>query len=94
MSEQLYTAEEMERYAQELVADARRGMYTAEQVAQLQVSEAVLILKGVLRNLKEVRAQRAADRISLPEGRDRQLKRMGEIWGLDTAIAAIERRIR
>ncbi len=52
------------------------------------------VLKGLLRNLTEVRGQRGAERISLPEGRDRQLKRMGEIDGLNIAIAAVKRRMR
>ena len=69
-------------------------LYTAEQVAHLQQSEVQLILKGLLRNLTEVRAQRGAERISLPEGRGQQLKRMGEIDGLNIAIAAVRRRIR
>ena len=72
----------------------QEGLYTEEEVVQLLQSEAQLILKGLLRNLTEVRAQRGAERISLPEGRDQQLKRMGEIDGLNIAIAAVRRRIR
>lgn len=54
--------------------------------------EARATLKGVLRNLLEVRAQRAVmpDR----ESALARARRQGEIWGLDAAIAAVERRIR
>ena len=71
-----------------------RGLYTEEEVARLQDSEVRLILKGLLRNLTDVRTQRGATPIKLPEGRDQQLKRMGEIEGLNIAIAAVRRRIR
>jgi len=62
----------------------------AERHAEREVKAA---LKGLMRNLQEVRAQRGGERIQLPGGRDAQMKRMGEIWALDLAIAAIKRRI-
>ena len=64
------------------------------EVAQAQDSEVNIILKGLLRNLTEVRKQRGATPVNLPEGRAQQLRRMGEIEGLNIAIAAITRRIR
>lgn len=69
-----------------------RGLYTEQEVAEYQVSEAKLVLKGVLRNLQEVRAQRAV----MPDWESAlaRARRQGEIWGLDAAIAAVERRIR
>jgi hypothetical protein len=61
-------------------------LYTEEEVARLQESEVKIVLEGLLRNLQDVRAQRAAG--SLPG------VRQGEIWGLDTAIKAVRRRLR
>lgn len=66
--------------------------YNSDSEASQNVTNDVL--RGLLRNLTEVRNQRGAERISLPEGRDQQLKRMGEIDGLNIAIAAVKRRIR
>lgn len=69
-------------------------MYTHHEVVQIAQAEVQIALKGLLRNLTEVRNQRGAERISLPEGRAQQLKRMGEIDGLNIAIAAVKRRIK
>jgi len=76
--------------------EAREGLQAQNQVhtSGEAVGYANQVLKGLLRNLTEVRAQRGAERISLPEGRDQQLKRMGEVEGLSIAIAAVKRRIR
>jgi len=67
-------------------------LYTAAEVGELQAKEATLILKGVLRNLQEVRAQRVA---SADKGcKADRVWNQGQIYGLDVAIAAIRRRIR
>lgn len=68
-------------------------LYTKEELDRHAEVRVRMALKGILRNLAEVRAQRGAERIQLPGGRDAHLKRMGEIWGLDVAIAALKRRI-
>lgn len=62
-------------------------LYTEKEVAELQASEAKVVLEGLLRNLADVRIQR----IRSTSGDARQ---QGEIWGLDVAIKAIRRRIR
>lgn len=61
----------------------------AERHAESEVNET---LKSLLRNLKEVRAQRSVpQRPGTPE---KYLERQkGEVWGLDTAIKAVERRL-
>ena len=59
----------------------------AERHAEREVKAA---LKGLMRNLQEVRAQRNLGAIA--DVRDRA-RNQGEIWGLDLAIAAIKRRI-
>lgn len=53
--------------------------------------EVGVTLKGLLRNLQQVRAQRE----KAPSGQTATAaaQRAGEIWGLDTAIAAIKRRM-
>lgn len=69
-------------------------LYTAEEVARLQESEVRNVLKGLLRNLTDVRNQRGAAPLELPRDRSVQLQRMAEIEGLNIAIAAVRRRIR
>jgi len=69
-------------------------LYTREDLDRHARQEVRVALKGILRNLAEVREQRGGERIQLPGGRDAQLKRMGEIWGLDVAIKAVERRLK
>lgn len=68
-------------------------LYTEEEVAALQQAEVQLILKGLLRNLERVREQRA---LPLEPGANPKYKAhvRGELWGLDTAIRAVRRRIR
>lgn len=68
--------------------------FTSEDMERYAADAVRDVLKGLLRNLTEVRNQRGVERVSLPEGRDQQLKRMGEIEGLNIAIAAVRRRIR
>ena len=68
--------------------------FTSEDMERYAADAVRDVLKGFLRNLTEVRNQRGVERVSLPEGRDQQLKRMGEIEGLNIAIAAVRRRIR
>jgi hypothetical protein len=64
---------------------------SAERHAEKEVRDA---LKGLLRNLKDVKEQRmAAGRGILPSASHRA-RIEGELWGLDTAIKAIERRLR
>lgn len=63
-------------------------LYTAEEVGQLQASEAQIILKGLLRNLTEVRKQQAQGTGQGPGHRN------GVVDGLNIAIAAVRRRIR
>lgn len=58
-------------------------------VARLQDSEVQLILKGLLRNLTEVRQQQLAEPEHL-----RTMRKQGTIEGLNIAIAAVRRRIR
>lgn len=69
-----------------------RGLYTEQEVAEHQDGEVRLVMKGLLRNLQQVRAQRAI----LPdfESSLARARREGEIWGLDAAISAVQRRIR
>lgn len=55
--------------------------------------EVRVILNGLLQSLTEVRNQRSATPLRLPEDRAKQLKRQGEIDGLNIAIAAIRRRM-
>lgn len=68
-------------------------LYTEEEVGALQASEARLVMKGLLRNLEDVLAQRTA-------GHHRRVtpvayaRREGEIWGLKLAIQAVKRRLR
>lgn len=68
-------------------------LFTSEEVAVLQDSEVRLVMKGLLRNLEDVLAQRTA-------GHHRKVtpvawaRREGEIWGLKLAIQAVKRRIR
>lgn len=61
-------------------------LYTAREVGEAQYSEATFILKGLLRNLTEVREQQSKGPAS--QHRD------GVIDGLNIAIAAVRRRIR
>lgn len=49
-------------------------------------------LKGLLRNLEDVKAQRRAS--GADEDRVGQARALGEIWGLEVAIQAIRRRLR
>lgn len=65
-------------------------LHTDREAGDLQASEAKLVLEDLLRNLTAVRAQRAAH---LPGRHAERLGRQGEIWGLDTAIKAIKRRL-
>lgn len=55
------------------------------EVARLQDSEVQLILKGLLRNLTQVRDQQAAGRTQ---------RQKGVVEGLNIAIAAVRRRVR
>ncbi len=55
--------------------------------------EVRVILNGLLQSLTEVRNQRSVTPLRLPEDRAKQLKRQGEIDGLNIAIAAIRRRM-
>lgn len=70
----------------------RENLYTEAEVAGLQESEAKLVLKGLLRNLEDVRRQRGAVEEGAPLARKLQVR--GEIEGLNIAIYAIKRRIR
>lgn len=63
-----------------------------EEVARLQDSEVRIALKGLLRNLLEVRGQRQAS-LKLGMTPVRHARRVGEIWGLDIAINAVKRRL-
>lgn len=63
-----------------------RGLYTEEEVARLQASEAKVVLKGLLRNLEDVHAQRLKSEPSERRG--------GELWGLGVAISAVKRRLK
>lgn len=67
--------------------------YTEEEVARLQAAEAKLVLKGLQAVLEEIKRQRSAPlRAGVhPRYRERQL---GELNGLNIAIAAIHRRLR
>ena len=60
-----------------------------ERHAKAEVKAA---LKGLLRNLEDVRRQRGAVDEGAPLAR--KLQRRGEIEGLNIAISAIKRRIR
>lgn len=72
---------------------AEERMYTAEEVAALQVSEVNLILKGLARTLEQVKAQRSMPH--QPGTHERYLERQrGELNGLDIAIRAVKRRMR
>lgn len=62
-------------------------MYTAEEVEKMIATEVKLTLKGILRNLEDVHAQRLASTSS-------DARQRGELWGLGVAISAIKRRIR
>lgn len=94
MSERTYTAEEMEHYAQELVRDARRGMYTSEQVTRIVLESQAIVLKTLLRSLEGHQRQRRAsvgkpgDRMTVP-----RVRAQGEVIGLQVAIDAVKRRI-
>jgi hypothetical protein len=68
-------------------------LYTAEEVARLQDTEVKLVLKGLLRNLEDVRTQRGVSQGGKQNHILRERMR-GEIEGLNIAIAAIKRRIR
>lgn len=61
-------------------------LYTDREVAQLQDSEVQVILKGLLRNLTQVREQQSKG----PAGQHRD----GVIDGLNIAISAVRRRVR
>jgi len=74
--------------------EAREGLYTKGEVARLQEAEVRTVMKGLLRNLTDVRNQRGAAKLSLPSERTVQIRRMGEIEGLNIAITAVRRRIR
>lgn len=63
-----------------------------QEIGDLQVSEARLILMGILRNLENVKAQRRAS--GADDDRLGQARALGEIWGLEVAIQAIRRRLR
>lgn len=67
-------------------------LFTAEEVARLQESEVRVVLKGLLRNLTEVRKQRGMIEDGAPLARRMQIR--GEIEGLNIAISAVRRRIR
>ncbi len=67
-------------------------LYTEKEVARLQAQEAKLVLKGLLRNLEDVRRQRGTVEDGAPLARKLQVR--GEIEGLNIAIAAVKRRIR
>lgn len=68
-------------------------LFTTEEVARLQDSEVRLVLKGLLRLLNDIRAQRVAG--DCPQmSRSIRDRRRGEIWGLEVAIAAVRRRLR
>lgn len=60
-------------------------LYTEAEVAHLQQSEVQIILKGLLRNLTEVRNQQAQGTAA---------DRNGVVDGLNIAISAVRRRIR
>lgn len=64
-------------------------MYTAEEVEKMIAAEVKLTLKGILRNLEDVHAQRVGTQPHL-----RTMRQVGELWGLGVAISAIKRRIR
>ena len=66
--------------------------YTDEEVARLQDSEVRLVLKGLLNGLTQAREQREV----LPAAQTavQAAQRQGEVYGLNIAISAIQRRIR
>jgi hypothetical protein len=69
----------------------RDEVVAAQEVAaaQAQDAEVRIALQGLLRNLRDVRAQRAVSAsVTTRPGRA-----AGELWGLDTAIKAVERRL-
>jgi hypothetical protein len=68
-------------------------LYTEEEVGQLQFAEAQTILKNLLRNLENVKVQRAASEKGTPNVRGRAFIR-GQVDGLDVAIRAVKRRLR
>lgn len=68
-------------------------LYTAEEVAAEYVLGLDVVLKALLRDLTEVRNRCGATPLNLPEDRLKQIKRQGEIEGLNIAIAAIKRRV-
>lgn len=63
-------------------------LYTEAEVAHLQQSEAQIILKGLLRNLTEVRNQQSQ---GTGQG---AAHRNGVVDGLNIAISAVRRRVR
>lgn len=67
--------------------------YTEEEVARLQESEVQIVLKGLVRTLEALLAQREQGRYSSMNPRV-LARRQGEIWGLKVALAAVKRRIR
>lgn len=71
---------------------AETRVYSAEEVAELQVSEVRLVLRGLLAGFTQARDQRAA----LPPSADpvRAAERRGELHALNIAIAAVKRRMR
>lgn len=70
----------------------RENLYTEAEVARLQDSEVRTVLKGLLRNLTDVRRQRGVIEDDAPLARKLQMR--GEIEGLNIAISAVKRRIR
>ncbi len=62
-----------------------------ERHAEAEVKRA---LKGLLRNLEDVRRQRGAVRYTPDRARDDIARQRGEVEGLNIAIYAIKRRIR
>jgi hypothetical protein len=59
-----------------------------------QRSDVQVALLDLLRNLKEVKAQRMAFGRGIFPSAAHRARNDGELWGLDTAIKAIERRLR
>ena len=70
------------------------GLYTETEVARLQEAEAKVVLKGLVRNLEDVLAQRIRAGKGTAANTVAGARLRGEIWGLRLAIQAAKRRIK
>jgi hypothetical protein len=67
------------------------GLYTEKEVGELQVKEAGLVMKGLLRNLVEVRRQWSTGPSGGETATEAALRR-ARVYGLNVAIGAVRRR--